>query len=165
MNKNVIVNSELNNLIPPLTPDEYNGLEMSIIADGCRDALILWNDTLVDGHNRYEICIKHNIELKTVQKDFKNINDVKIWVIDNQKSRRNLSDGWKYELAQTKKAILLLIGKEKQKETLKKGDIFPVLSTIDKTGVAPSIDKTKKHNTQNEIANELGWSNGKVAMV
>ena len=46
MNKNVIVNSELNNLIPPLTPDEYNGLEMSIIAEGCRDALILWNDTI-----------------------------------------------------------------------------------------------------------------------
>ena len=66
-----------------------------------------------------KICIKHNIEFKIVQKDFKNINDVKIWIIDNQKSRRNLSDGWKYELTQTKKVILLLIGKEKQKETLK----------------------------------------------
>ena len=53
-------------------------------------------------------------------------------------------------MSQAKKEILLGVGKEKQKETLKKGD-SPVLSTIDTTG----------HSTRDTIANDLGWSNGK----
>ena len=71
----------------------------------------------------------------------------------NQNGRRNLTDGWKFQLSQAKKEILLGVGKEKQKETLKKGN-SPVISTIDKTN----------HNTQKTIANDLGWSTGKVAM-
>jgi len=59
-----------------------------------------------------------------------------------QKGRRNLTDGWKYELAQKRKEILLKQGREKQKETLKQGDKAPVLSTIDKT--------EEPHNTQKE---------------
>jgi hypothetical protein len=74
-------------------------------------------------------------------------------MIDNQNGRRNLTDGWKFQLSQAKKEILLGVGKEKQKETLKKGD-SPVMSTIDTTG----------HSTRDTIANDLGWSTGKVAM-
>lgn len=36
-------------------------LERSILAEGCRDALVLWGDVLVDGHNRYGICQKHGL--------------------------------------------------------------------------------------------------------
>jgi len=76
-------------------------------------------------------------------------------MIDNQNGRRNLTDGWKYKLQQRKKEILSKRGKEKQLETLKKGNESPVLSTI---------DKTVKHNTRSEIAKTLNWSTGKVAM-
>lgn len=68
----------------------------------------------------------------------------------------NLTDGWKFELMQTKKEILLEKGKSKQKETLMHGDASPVLSIVDKTGL--------KHNTRDEIATELGWSTGKTAI-
>lgn len=144
------INNELQELIPQLTPEEYHGLELNIINEGCRDALVLWNDILVDGHNRYEICTKHNIEFKTIQKEFKDIENVKLWIIDNQKSRRNLTEGWKYELSQLKKNILLELGKKTQ------GIRTDLLSTVDK--------KLDSHNTQKEIANELGWSTGKVGM-
>ena len=46
---NIIVNEELKAYIDPLTPQEYESLEHSILVEGCRDALVLWGDLLVDG--------------------------------------------------------------------------------------------------------------------
>ena len=92
------IDQEFKNLIPPLTTDEYKRLEDSIIADGCRDALILWGDVIVDGHNRYDICTKHGISYKTVQKDFATRDDVKLWMMSNQLARRNLSDFQRVEI-------------------------------------------------------------------
>ena len=48
----IVVNEELKAYIDPLTPDEHAALERSILAEGCRDALVLWGNVLVDGHNR-----------------------------------------------------------------------------------------------------------------
>ena len=71
MNTQVLkIDDEFANLIPPLIPDEYNRLEQSIIAEGCRDAIIVWNDIIVDGHNRYKICKANSIEFQTVKKKF-----------------------------------------------------------------------------------------------
>ena len=85
------IDNEFKNLIPALTDEEYKGLEQSILSEGCRDALVLWGDILVDGHNRYEICTKHGIEYKTVQKAFGSRDDVKLWMIGNQLARRNIN--------------------------------------------------------------------------
>lgn len=147
------INAELKALIPPLSNDEYNGLERSLIDEGCRDKLITWDDTIIDGHNRYEICTKHGIPYQVEERDFESIEDVKVWMIDNQKSRRNLTDGWKWELAQTRKAILAEKGKANMSFEGVPNDMRG-LSTIDKP----------QHNTRDTIAKELGWSTGKVAM-
>jgi hypothetical protein len=58
---NIIINSEFKNLIPPLSAEEKQLLADNILRDGCRDALLLWNDTLIDGHNRHEICSKFEL--------------------------------------------------------------------------------------------------------
>ena len=147
------IKEELKNLIPPLTNDEFNTLEKSILEEGIREPIIVWNGYIVDGHTRYKIAQKHNLEFKTVEKEFDDMESVKLWMIDNQKGRRNLTDGWKYELAQVKKAILTEKGREKQKETLMRGNEAPDLSIVDKT----------EHNTRKEIAQDLGWSTGKTA--
>lgn len=88
----IVVDKEFHSLIPPLTAEEYNGLEASILADGCRDALVVWGNVLVDGHNRYEICTSHNVPFDTVQKDFEDRDAVKLWMMKNQLARRNLND-------------------------------------------------------------------------
>lgn len=87
----MIINDEIKSLIPPLTETEYSLLEQSILEEGCRDALITWNGTLLDGHNRYEICTKHNIEFYTIEKDFENKEDAMDWMDKNQLGRRNLT--------------------------------------------------------------------------
>jgi hypothetical protein len=59
-------------LIPALTNEEFIQLEENILKDGIREPLVLWNNKLIDGHNRYEIAQKHNLSYKTVEKEFKN---------------------------------------------------------------------------------------------
>ena len=77
----ITVNPELKAYIDPLTPDEHAALERSILAEGCRDALVLWGDVLVDGHNRYGICRKHGLPFQTAQNSrFKSIEDVQMIV-------------------------------------------------------------------------------------
>ncbi|HJV71542.1 plasmid replication/partition related protein [Ideonella sp.] len=103
----IVVNEELKAYIDPLTPEEYEALERSILAEGCRDALVLWGDMLVDGHNRYGICRKHNLPFQTVQHTrFQSIEDVHLWMIDQHLGRRSLSDFQRGVLALRKREIV-----------------------------------------------------------
>ena len=88
--KNIKIDKGFKSLIPPLTPDEYDILEESIKSEGCRDALILWKNILIDGHNRFGICSKFKIPFKTIVKKFDKRENVIEWVILNQFGRRNL---------------------------------------------------------------------------
>jgi hypothetical protein len=104
---NIIINEELRSFIDPLTPVEYAALERSLQAEGCRDALVLWRDVLIDGHNRYEICQKHGIPFRTVHNNnFGALEDVMLWVIDNNLARRSVSDFQRGMLALRKKEIV-----------------------------------------------------------
>ena len=104
---NITINEELRAYIDPLTEDEYTALERSLLTEGCRDALVLWGDILVDGHNRYGICQKHNIPFNTVQnKSFQSMDDVHLWMIDNHLGRRSVSDFQRGVLALRKKEIM-----------------------------------------------------------
>lgn len=103
----ITINQELKAYIDPLTPDEHAALERSLLAEGCRDALVLWGDLLIDGHNRYGICQKHDIAFTTTQNEsFKSIDDVHLWMIDNHLGRRSVSDFQRGVLALRKKDIL-----------------------------------------------------------
>ena len=87
----ITIDKEFKELLPPLDKETYERLEANLIENGCRDALVLWGDILVDGHNRYEICAKHEIPYKTVQKEFGSREEALIWIISTQVSRRNLT--------------------------------------------------------------------------
>ncbi|MDT7516886.1 plasmid replication/partition related protein [Rhodoferax mekongensis] len=103
----IIVNEDLKAYIDPLTPEEHAALERSILNEGCRDALVLWGDVLVDGHNRYRICRKHGLPFNTVQSAlFKSMDDVHLWMIDQHLGRRSVSDFQRGVLALRKREIL-----------------------------------------------------------
>lgn len=104
---NIVVLEELKAYIEPLTPDEHDALERSLLAEGCRDALVLWGDVLVDGHNRYGICTKHGLPFQTVQNPrFQSMEDVHLWMIDQHLGRRSLSDFQRGVLALRKREIV-----------------------------------------------------------
>lgn len=151
------INEELKGIIPPLTEDEFRQLEENILNEGIRDSICVWNGWIVDGHNRYEIAQRHGLEYITKSLEFDDIDGAKLWMIDNQKGRRNLADFVKYELEKVKKELLVKIGERISKEkAVFKGNQYTAPLSI--------VDNEPKHNTQKEIAKNLGWSTGKVAM-
>lgn len=107
---------DIEELLPPLSPEEYDGLKADMIANGCRDALVVWQDTIIDGHNRYSIALEHNIPFKTIEMTFESISDAKLWVIQNQSSRRNLSAYSRTVLALQMKPFLEEKAKRRQRE-------------------------------------------------
>ncbi|MFN7122738.1 MAG: plasmid replication/partition related protein [Hydrogenophaga sp.] len=103
----ITVNPDLKAYIDPLTADEFDALERSILTEGCRDALVLWGDVLIDGHNRYGICQKHGLPFQTVQNThFQSMDDVHLWMIDQHLGRRSVSDFQRGVLALRKREIL-----------------------------------------------------------
>lgn len=104
----IVVLEELSAWIPALTQEENKQLEVNIVANGCRDALTLWETTqqqidpgsptphepayvLVDGHNRYRICKARGLGFNIQLMDFADLKSVKDFMIDLQLGRRNLT--------------------------------------------------------------------------
>ena len=90
---NLKIDPEFQNQIPPLTDDEYRQLEENILKEGkLLSPLIVWNNTLVDGHNRYAILQKHpEIYFSTMPLPFESREEVLAWICKNQLGRRNLT--------------------------------------------------------------------------
>ena len=113
------IDKEFAGLIPPLTEEEYRGLEQSILNEGCRDALVVWNDTLIDGHNRYRICTEHKITYETVSKEFEDRNAAMLWMMNNQLSRRNLNDFQRVEIVRKCENAVKAQAEKRRLSTLK----------------------------------------------
>ena len=86
------IDPEFKNLIRPLRREEYRQLELNLVMEGCREDIIAWNDTIVDGHNRYEICNKMRIPYGVKELDFPSRDAAIAWICANQLGRRNISE-------------------------------------------------------------------------
>ncbi len=86
------IDPEFQNLISALSEKEFELLEQNIIRDGCREPISTWNDVILDGHNRYKICVQHNIQFTVVQISVTSRQDAIAWICTNQLGRRNISD-------------------------------------------------------------------------
>ena len=92
------VDPEFRDLIPPLNEEELKLLEESLVADGCESPLIVWNGVIIDGHNRYAICRKHDVPFSIQEKDFSSRDEAMLWMLRNQLGRRNLNNYQRVEL-------------------------------------------------------------------
>lgn len=92
MNDKVLfIDPEFRRLLPELSADEMKQLEENILRDGCRDPIVIWKDTIIDGHHRYSICQKYKIPFKIENLDFDCREEVLRWICMNQVGRRNVS--------------------------------------------------------------------------
>jgi N6-adenosine-specific RNA methylase IME4 len=111
------VDAEFKALIPPLSAEERRQLEENLKADGrCIEPLVTWNDTIIDGHNRYEICHEHGIDFETEEREFPDRDACKAWIIRHQFGRRNLSAYQRAELAMKLEPLIAEKAKEKQRD-------------------------------------------------
>ena len=116
------IDPELHDLIPPLSVEEYKMLEESIVRDGCDTPLVVWKGTIVDGHNRYDICHKHSIPFAVEEKDFEDNDAAMLWMLERQLGRRNLNSYQRSMLALTMEPLMKKIAKEAQG---KRNDLDP----------------------------------------
>ena len=79
-------------LIPPLKEKERMQLEESIIRNGCREPICIWNGTILDGHNRYEICTRNQIPFYIKRIFLRNREEAIVWICANQLGRRNITE-------------------------------------------------------------------------
>lgn len=121
----LVIDKEFKELLPVLTPEEYEQLEQSILKYGLLDPIKIWvnpadgKSYIIDGHNRYTI-LKNNHIGWDYWKDFKYMNelqtrdDVKRWMLEQQLGRRNLSIEEKYEIVQKFKEVFKQRAKDNQ---------------------------------------------------
>jgi len=108
------IDLELKSLIPPLTAEERDQLEQNILAKRkCHDAIILWNGMILDGHNRFDICVKYGIEFEVREIQLPSKEAAKLWIIENQMGRRNLNEAMRIEMTLAKAEILRAKAKKK----------------------------------------------------
>lgn len=64
----------------PLSPEEENKLENSLIRKGCMEPIAVWHGCILDGHKRYDICSYEEMDYETVEMDFATREEAIIWV-------------------------------------------------------------------------------------
>ena len=92
MNRILSCDPEFQRLIPPLSADERKRLEDDIVEHGCLDPVIVWNDIILDGHNRYEICNRRQIPYQVKSLSFDSRDRAISWICTHSIGRRNLSE-------------------------------------------------------------------------
>jgi ParB-like chromosome segregation protein Spo0J len=147
---NLTEDTEFKGLIPPLTNDEYLTLKESIKADGCRDPLIVWKGQyiILDGHHRHKICNELGLPFKITEIEFLNRTEVKIWMIKNQRGRRNLDESQKAMLAVQLEALYGEQAKER-------------MGT--RTDLGQNLDQSEAGRSADKAANDVGVSHQTVS--
>lgn len=136
----VKIDPKFQELIPPLSKEELAQLERNLLADGCRDPLVVWEGLLLDGHNRFEICTRQKIPYNTVPISLPSREAAEDWIDANQLGRRNLAPS----------DVALLLGRRynRTKKAAHDGG----------KGKNRSDGKTCPHSTAENLAKEHGVS-------
>lgn len=146
------IKQEFKDLIPPLTKEEFKQLENNCMSEGIREKILTWNGFIIDGHNRYEIATRWDLDFETENKHFHNEDDVKLWMIENQFGRRNLNKYQRTVLALEYKKVYSAIANKKEYER--------------KTTMPKSAKSNKEPvSTRKEIAKKADTSSGTVSQV
>ena len=142
----LIIDPEFRDKIPPLTEDEFSLLEENILSDGAVfSPLIVWDGTILDGHNRYEIIQKHPELTYAVHRlSFANRYEALSWICKNQLGRRNLTP-------QQKK---YLIGQRYEAEKMAHGG--------ERVATVQNEPLPSSHKTRAQIANDTSTSESYV---
>ena len=144
---NLKIDTELRDLLPPLTHDEFKQLEDNLVKYGCQNPLFVWHGFIADGHNRYTICQKHKIPFAIAELGFDDKSEVMRWMIDGQLGRRNLSPIQRVAVTEKYRPVF----EEKAKESYEQNVGRP--SKEKSSAELPTINKT---DTRKELAKLAG---------
>ena len=138
-----------------LSEEETFQLEENLLQEGCRDALIAWQEEnlLLDGHNRFELCQKHGLPYETHYISLPDRQAALEWICKNQLGRRNLTPFQKTELVLKFKPMLVEEAKKRQRSAGKEyGKNHP------KEEVPDNCPEPKAGEVREELAAKAGVS-------
>lgn len=147
------ISDDLEHVMPPLQSMELDLLTKSLLDEGCRDPLVVWNGTVVDGHNRYRICREKQIPFQFVEMEFTDVAAAKMWIIRNQLARRNVPDFVRCEMVLPLEAELKAEAKKRQGWRRADSDLLP------------NLVEGKGKTTQQTLADLAGVSHGTLDKV
>lgn len=147
------IDPELNEVLPQLSDADYKALEQSLITDGFKGApIMVWGDIIVDGHNRYEICNKHNIPYEVKEIEFANREEAIIWMVRQQLGRRSLTPLQRIQIVEKYRPFYKKKAKENQSKAGKNYGIgSQKLSENSTTAIAESENSTTPLTKEEKI--------------
>lgn len=139
------IDSELKDLLPPLTDEEYKQLEKNIITNGFDKnfPIMEWHGFIADGHNRYAICKKYKIEPVIGTLAYETKEEVMRWMLDIQLGRRNLSSIQRIAIAEKSRPLYEKQAKERQAKY--HGNQYD-----GKSGLTPNSVEVQKNKNRSE---------------
>ena len=148
------IDPEFQNQINPPSFEETHQLEMNILKEErVLNPIITWNGVIVDGHNRYEICMRHQIPFAVLEMDFSCEAEAIAWICANQLGRRNISE-------ETRK---YLIGKQFEAEKLAGAVKNPngnnQYSTFDEAVVIAPQEQDEETHSRSKTAERIAKDN------
>ena len=148
----LVIDPEFESVIPPLTQLEFNQLRENILEDKeVFHPIIVWGNTIIDGHNRYKIIKEHqNLPFRIRKLDFEDRYEVIAWICKNQIGRRNLSDA----------QLTILIGHRLEAEKKRRGGDRK--SAKEKSKPQNEVLISEPNVTSKKIASEYGISKATV---
>ena len=64
----------------PFGPERETEFEKSLLRDGCREPIIVWEGVIIDGYKRYRICAAEAIDFSVKEMDFPSEEEAVSWV-------------------------------------------------------------------------------------
>ena len=151
----LVIDEEFEELLPVLTPDEFDNLERSILKNGLLDPIKVWQDPktkkwlIIDGHNLYKILKKNHVKWNSwcdykimYETDLPTREDVKKWMLNQQLGRRNLTETERYKIVQKFKGL------------------FEQKAKTNQSSGGKGLTNLSKVNTRKEMAKAVGVSEG-----
>lgn len=154
--KELKIDPKLAALFKPLEKEQLDELEEKLKAKYDGTPLYVWKgNIIVDGHNRYSICRKHNIDYTIGTLAYETKEEVMRWMLDIQLGRRNLTPIQRISVAekhralfeaQAKENLKLATGGDRRSEDYKKKN----------QGTPEMVEVEKRKNrTENETNSKL----------
>ena len=112
--KELIIDNEFKRLSLNKSNEQIRKLKESILLHGCIRPLPVWCNILLDGYDRYDICIENGISFEVAEKAFAGRNEVIEWICTRQLKKDDLPSKMKIyiigKLYETRKRIGRNIG-------------------------------------------------------
>ncbi len=139
------IDPTLQTFLPPLCEEERRNLESNLLERGCLSPIVTWQGTIVDGHNRYEICSRLNLPFETKEIEFESLEHATWWILTNQLGRRNLSP---FQRAEAVLKLKPFAEAEARKNQGRRNDLY------DNEKKSDSMESLKKLETLADMSHE-----------